>query len=66
MDAFLGFLVVVAIIGWYIYSKTQSYGDSDWVRERIQGRNDNQVLAIRFFCNDPGCLNKVVKQNIHR
>lgn len=60
MDAFLGLLVVAAIIGWYIYSKTQSYGDSDWVRERIQGRNENQVLAIRFFCNDPGCLNKVV------
>ena len=60
MEGFIGLLVIVGAIAWYFYSKTQSYGDSDWVKERIRGRNEDQILAIRFFCNNPGCLNKVV------
>lgn len=34
------------------------YNDSEWVKNRIKGRTDEQAAVIRYFCNDPKCLSK--------
>ncbi len=60
MEGIIVLLVIVVIIALYIYARTQSYGDSELVKKLIIGRNADQILAIRFFHNNPGCLNKVV------
>lgn len=34
------------------------FNDSEWVKNRIKGRTDEQAAVIRYFCNDPKCLSK--------
>lgn len=53
---FLIFLILV--VGVYVWYKMTHFNDSEWVKNRIKGRTDEQVAVIRYFCNDPKCLSK--------
>ncbi len=53
---FLIFLILV--VGAYVWYKMTHFNDSEWVKNRIKGRTDEQVAVIRYFCNDPKCLSK--------
>ncbi len=53
---FLIFLILV--VGAYVWYKMTHYNDSEWVKNRIKGRTDEQAAVIRYFCNDPKCLSK--------
>ncbi|MBQ0046487.1 MAG: hypothetical protein KBT33_03125 [Prevotellaceae bacterium] len=52
------FIVIAAIIAVWVWWKMTHYNDSDWVKNRIKGRNDDQVAVIRYFCNESACLSK--------
>lgn len=55
----MGALVVIAaIIAVWVWWKKNHYNDSEWVINRIKGRNETQKAVIRYFCNDPACLSK--------
>jgi len=56
MNAFLVVIIVLAAL--YVFGQMSSYNDSEWVKKRIKGRNDDQVAVIRYFCNEPSCLSK--------
>ena len=45
-------------VGVYVWYKMTHFNDSEWVKNRIKGRTDEQVAVIRYFCNDPKCLSK--------
>ena len=51
-------LIIIAVVGLIIYGMKNSYNDSDWVKQRIKGRNEAQCATIRYFCNEPSCLYK--------
>lgn len=51
-------LIIIVIVGLYIWYRTTTYNDSEWVKQRIQGRDMNQTATIRYFCNEPACLRK--------
>ncbi len=51
-------LVIIAIAAIFVGWKKTHYNDSPYVKNRIKGRNADQQAVIRYFCNDPGCLNK--------
>lgn len=53
---FLIFLILV--VGAYVWYKMTHFNDSEWVKNRIKGRTDEQAAVIRYFCNDPKCLSK--------
>lgn len=54
-------LIIVGVIAWWWYSQTHSYGDTEFVKQCIEeGRSESQIQSLRFFCNNPGCLNEVV------
>jgi hypothetical protein len=55
----MGFvIVVIVIVALYVWYKTTHYNDSKWVKERIEGRTDEQKAVIRYFCNESACLSK--------
>lgn len=55
----MGMLVfIAAIAAVWVWWKMNHYNDSEWVKSRIKGRNDDQKAVIRYFCNDPSCLSK--------
>lgn len=55
----MGFIIIlIAIFAVIVLWKKSHYNDSEFVKERIKGRNDEQKAVIRYFCNDPACLNK--------
>jgi hypothetical protein len=51
------FIVIIAIVA-YVLWKRNHYNDSDWVKERIKGRSEEQKAVIRYFGNSPSCLSK--------
>lgn len=51
-------LIVVLLAGLYIWWKMSHYNDSDYVKNRIQGRTEDQKAVIRYFCNEEACLSK--------
>ena len=51
-------LIIIAIVVFCIYYKKNSYNDSEWVEKKIIGKDEAQKAAIRYFCNEPGCLSK--------
>ena len=51
-------IVVAAIVAVWVWWKMSHYNDSEWVKNRIKGRNEDQKVVIRYFCNDPACLSK--------
>ena len=55
----MGFVIVlIVIVALYVWYKTTHYNDSKWVKERIEGRTDEQKAVIRYFCNESACLSK--------
>lgn len=50
--------LVIILGGIWIWYRTKTYNDSEWVKNRIEGRNDDQKAVIRYFCNEPACLRK--------
>lgn len=52
------FIILILVVGVYVWYKMNHYNDSEWVKNRIKGRTDEQVAVIRYFCNDPKCLSK--------
>lgn len=54
----MGILIIVALVALWVWWKKSHYNDSEWVKNRIKGRNTDQVAVIRYFCNDPACLSK--------
>lgn len=51
-------IIIIAIVALWVWWKKTHYNDSEWVKNRIKGRNDDQKAVIRYFCNDPACLSK--------
>lgn len=51
-------LLLLLVIALYVWYKKTHYNDSEWVKNRIKGRNDDQKAVIRYFCNEPSCLSK--------
>lgn len=51
-------VIIIAIVALWVWWKKTHYNDSEWVKNRIKGRNDDQKAVIRYFCNDPACLSK--------
>ncbi|MBQ0090470.1 MAG: hypothetical protein KBT27_14175 [Prevotellaceae bacterium] len=51
-------IVLIAIVALWVWWKKSHYNDSEWVKNRIKGRNEDQKAVIRYFCNDPACLSK--------
>lgn len=51
-------IIVVLIAGLYIAWRLTHYNDSEYVKQRIKGRSDEQKAVIRYFCNEPKCLSK--------
>lgn len=51
-------IVILLIVGAYVFYKKNSFNDSKWVKDRIKNRSAEQVAVIRYFCNDPSCLSK--------
>ena len=51
-------ITIAAIVAVWVWWKKTHYKDSEWVKERIVGRNDDQKAVIRYFCNEPSCLSK--------
>lgn len=51
-------LIIIAGAVLYVWYKKSTYNDSEWVANRIIGRNDEQKAVIRYFCNEPDCLSK--------
>ena len=49
-------IVLIAIVALWVWWKKIHYNDSEWVKNRIKGRNEDQKAVIRYFCNDPACL----------
>lgn len=54
----MGIILAIAAIAVWVWWQMNHYNDSEWVKNRIKGRNDDQVAVIRYFCNDPACLSK--------
>lgn len=52
------FIILILVVGVYVWYKMNHYNDSEWVKNRIKGRTDEQAAVIRYFCNDPKCLRK--------
>ena len=52
------FIFLIVVVGAYVWYKMTHYNDSEWVKNRIKGRTDEQAAVIRYFCNDPKCLSK--------
>lgn len=52
------FIIIILAVGVYVWYKMTHYNDSEWVKNRIKGRTDEQAAVIRYFCNDPKCLSK--------
>ena len=52
------FIILILAVGVYVWYKMNHYNDSEWVKNRIKGRTDEQSAVIRYFCNDPKCLSK--------
>lgn len=52
------FIILILVVGVYVWYKMNHYNDSEWVKNRIKGRTDEQAAVIRYFCNDPKCLSK--------
>ena len=52
------FIILILAVGVYVWYKMNHYNDSEWVKNRIKGRTDEQAAVIRYFCNDPKCLSK--------
>ena len=52
------FIFLIVVVGAYVWFKMTHYNDSEWVKNRIKGRTDEQAAVIRYFCNDPKCLSK--------
>ena len=51
-------VLFVICVGVYIWYRSKTYNDSEWVKKRIEGRNEAQKATIRYFCNEPACLRK--------
>ena len=51
-------IIVVLLVGLWIWWKLSHYNDSDYVKQRIKGRPADQVAVIRYFCNTPSLLSK--------
>ena len=55
----MGFIIfLVVVVGLYVWYKKTHYNDSEWVRNRIKNRGEDQQAVIRYFCNEPSCLSK--------
>lgn len=52
------FIILILVVGVYVWYKMNHYNDSEWVKNRIKGRTDEQAAVIRYFCSDPKCLSK--------
>lgn len=52
------FIILILVVGVYVWYKMNHYNDSEWVKNRIKGRTDEQAAVIRYFCDDPKCLSK--------
>lgn len=52
------FIFLIVVVGAYVWFKMTHYNDSEWVKNRIKGRTDEQAAVIRYFCNDSKCLSK--------
>lgn len=52
------FIFLIVVVGAYVWFKMTHYNDSEWVKNRIKGRTDEQAAVIRYFCSDPKCLSK--------
>ena len=52
------FIFLIVVVGAYVWYKMTHYNDSEWVKNRIKGRTDEQAAVIRYFCNDPKCFSK--------
>lgn len=50
--------LIVAVVAIWVWWKMNHYNDSAWVKNRIQGRNEDQIAVIRYFCNEDACLSK--------
>ena len=56
---FLSILIVAVVCGFITYYfRNYYYNDSEWVKNRIKNRSENQKAVIRYFCNEPSCLYK--------
>ena len=40
-------IIIVAIVGLWVWWKMSHYNDSTWVKDRIKGRNDDQKGRTR-------------------
>lgn len=54
----MGIILAIAAIAVWVWWQMNHYNDSEWVKNRIKGRNEDQKAVIRYFCNDPACLSK--------
>lgn len=52
-------ILIIAVGGYFFWKKRNN--DSEWVKQRIKGRSDDQVKVIRYFCNNDGCLSNRMK-----
>ena len=52
------FVILILVVGVYVWYKMNHYNDSEWVKNRIKGRSEEKAAVIRYFCNDPKCLSK--------
>lgn len=49
-------IILIVCVALYIWYRMTHYKDTKWMKERMQGRSDEQKAVIRYFCNETGCL----------